>query len=183
MADKKPTIEKEIWKAIPRFPGYEVSNQGKIRSYWGVGVKKCKLNKPPHFLKQSLSLASRTQYYFVDLGYGNHRAVHRLVLMAFRGPCPKGLVACHNDGNPLNNHIDNLRWDTRQSNFRDAVKHGNPDFVGERNIHAKLTENNVIDIRKGAYNHLTRFQIAKLFGVCPRSIFAVIHRETWKHIP
>ena len=50
--------------------------------------------------------------------------VHVLVLKAFIGPCPDGTECCHNDGNPANNAISNLRWDTRSGNIFDAVRHG-----------------------------------------------------------
>jgi len=51
--------------------------------------------------------------------------VHRLVLTAFTGPCPTGLEACHfPDTNPSNNYLENLRWDTRSANQKDAVRSG-----------------------------------------------------------
>lgn len=48
-----------------------------------------------------------------------------MVLEAFLGPRPKGMVACHIDGDIDNNSITNLRWDTQASNIRDTVLHGN----------------------------------------------------------
>lgn len=53
-----------------------------------------------------------------------YRHVHILVLEAFTGPRPRGLVGCHNDSNAANNHISNLRWDTPSSNVIDAVDAG-----------------------------------------------------------
>jgi hypothetical protein len=50
--------------------------------------------------------------------------VHHLVLIAFVGPRPEGFDGCHNDGNPANNCLDNLRWDTPSGNMRDKRKHG-----------------------------------------------------------
>ena len=35
------------------------------------------------------------------------RSVGRLVLEVFVGPCPPGMEACHNDGDPHNNWLDN----------------------------------------------------------------------------
>lgn len=46
------------------------------------------------------------------------------MLTAFVGPRPDGMVTCHNDGNPANNNLSNLRWDTQSNNQLDAVKHG-----------------------------------------------------------
>lgn len=50
--------------------------------------------------------------------------VHRLVLEAFVGPCPDGLEGCHNNGDPTDNHVTNLRWDTSSENMHDRVRHG-----------------------------------------------------------
>lgn len=50
--------------------------------------------------------------------------IHRLVLSAFVGPCPDGMEGCHSDGNPKNNALENLRWDTPSANARDRVRHG-----------------------------------------------------------
>jgi len=40
-------------------------------------------------------------------------AIHKLVLLAFVGPRPAGLVSCHLDGNKRNNKLDNLCYGTR----------------------------------------------------------------------
>lgn len=49
--------------------------------------------------------------------------VHVLMAEAFLGvPEEKGLEVCHNDGNSLNNVIDNLRWDCAKSNANDRVR-------------------------------------------------------------
>jgi hypothetical protein len=58
-------------------------------------------------------------------GKAVRRLVHHLVLEAFVGPCPEGMEGCHfPDWNPANNHLSNLRWDTRQGNWRDRKLHG-----------------------------------------------------------
>lgn len=36
---------------------------------------------------------------------------------------PDWMVVCHNDGNPKNNHPDNLRYWTRSDNTMDSIKH------------------------------------------------------------
>ena len=65
-------------------------------------------------------------YLKVKLRGGKPRLVriHSLVLRTFKGNRPKGLEGCHNDGEKLNNHISNLRWDTHKNNMQDATKHG-----------------------------------------------------------
>ncbi len=49
--------------------------------------------------------------------------VHWVVMLAFVGPCPKGLIVCHNDGDKTNNRLSNLRYDTQRSNALDRTKH------------------------------------------------------------
>lgn len=50
--------------------------------------------------------------------------IHRLVLEAFVCPRPEGLVCRHLDGDPTNNHVENLQWGTMSENGHDMVKHG-----------------------------------------------------------
>ena len=74
--------------------------------------------------------------------------VHRLVLFAFVGPCPKGMECRHfPDRDPTNNKLENLSWGTRKQNANDRNYH-NTDNKGERNGSAKLTWGNVRKIRK-----------------------------------
>jgi hypothetical protein len=70
-----------------------------------------------------LSTARKPDYPVVTLGGGKSARVHNLVLEAFCGPRPEGYVACHNNGDPHDNRVENLRWDTYSSNNRDLVKH------------------------------------------------------------
>ncbi len=100
---------------------HEVSSRGRVRSldrvvktprgYW---------HYPGKMLK--LSTARKPDYPVVTLGGGKSARVHNLVLEAFCGPRPEGYVACHNNGDPHDNRVENLRWDTYSSNNRDLVK-------------------------------------------------------------
>lgn len=71
----------------------------------------------------------KSPYLFValtkDNGKGKNVKIHQLVCVAYHGPKPldKTLVR-HLDGNPLNNHPDNLAWGTPHENYLDSVKHG-----------------------------------------------------------
>lgn len=50
--------------------------------------------------------------------------VHALVLEAFVAPRPDGMVCCHNNGDPADNRVENLRWGTASDNMQDSLKHG-----------------------------------------------------------
>jgi len=101
----------EIWLPISGFDKYEVSNLGRVKSHHRNG----------RILRPGLSNFGHLS---VVLGRGNTRMVHALVLTAFAGPRPPGMECRHLDGDPTNNHFDNLRWGTRSENILDAVAHG-----------------------------------------------------------
>ena len=104
----------ETWKAIPGYEGlYEVSDQGRVRSFRRVANGQ--LLRPGRMPQGHLSVA---------LGRGNSQCVHKLVLLAFVGPAPDKHECCHNNGNPADNRLENLRWGTRSENIKDAVRHG-----------------------------------------------------------
>jgi hypothetical protein len=100
--------------------------------------------------------------------------VHRLVLEVFVGPRPEGLECCHWDGNRKNNRLENLRWDTRASNEADARRHGT--------ALAKLTENDVREIRRRHSRGESKNALAREFGVDPKTIRDAINRKTWASV-
>lgn len=104
----------EIWKSVPGFENqYDVSSQGRVRTFRrGANGR---LLKPGRMPQGHLSVA---------LGRGNSQCVHKLVLLAFVGPPPKGYECLHGNGDPSDNRLENLRWGTRGENIRDAIRHG-----------------------------------------------------------
>lgn len=51
-------------------------------------------------------------------------SVGNLVLEAFVGPRPEGMVGCHWDDDHGNNRLENLRWGARSDNGHDSVRNG-----------------------------------------------------------
>lgn len=127
-ASKRETVWLGEWREIPGFEGlYEVSDLGEVRS-----MDRLVTRANGNVMKMT-SQKTRLN----TSGQGNHKTarltrdgmekpyyVHRLVLETFVGPAPEGTEGCHYDGNPSNNRLDNLRWDTRAGNHADAVRHG-----------------------------------------------------------
>jgi len=104
--------------------------------------------------------------------------VHRYVLLAFVGECPEGMQACHNDGNPGNNRLDNLRWGTPSNNNRDKWLHGT-EQTGERNPNAVLTEEQVRDIREMSKVYGGQAAAARKYGVHQDTVGLIHQRVTW----
>lgn len=116
--------QNEIWKPIPGYEGqYEVSDQGRVRSLDRTLTTKLGYQRrhKGHMINPRLS---RRGYLRVSLTKKKDHYMHRLVLLAFTGPRPEGMECLHDDGNPLNNNLKNLRWGTPSENAYDRVRHG-----------------------------------------------------------
>lgn len=57
-------------------------------------------------------------------GRSVYRKVHYLVLEAFAGTRPEGMLALHRDDDTANNHISNLYWGTPGQNMLDRSRNG-----------------------------------------------------------
>lgn len=115
--------EEEIWRILPDWPAYQVSNFGRVQSLWKhCGRNSWRLSTEWKEIYPNVNKAGRPQFY-VSNGSGktNTLHVHVSVLTAFAGQAPPGMIACHDDDNPLNNRASNLRWDTYAANARDRV--------------------------------------------------------------
>lgn len=120
----------ELWKPIKDFPGYEISDQGNVRSYWAhsnngeLGGIYSYIGKEP---KNLIPWDDGNGYLVIKLskdGNQHHRKIHRLIAEAFI-PNPKELpVVRHLDDNPRNNSIENLAWGTQKDNMQDSIKNG-----------------------------------------------------------
>ena len=117
----------EIWKDIPGYEGrYQASNFGRIRSLdreLGEPGKKGHKKMVGRILKPGP--IKKSGHLYVVLGHGaSGMPVHTLVALTFIGPRPEGADICHNDGNPANNRLDNLRYDSRTNNILDVYRGG-----------------------------------------------------------
>jgi len=113
----------EQWRDIPDHDGYQASDLGRIRSL--DRLVECRNGVVKPFKGRILAPQNQTSGYFgMVLGRGRPRLVHRLVMLAFVGPCPSGHEVAHNDGNRRNNALSNLRYATPKENAADKNRHG-----------------------------------------------------------
>lgn len=153
-------MTEEIWRDIDGYDGkYQVSNFGRVKSF-----KYCREGR---LLKASL----KSGYPFVQFGKrGKQVCIHRLVAKAFiPNPDSKPEVN-HIDGNPLNNHVDNLEWCTRAENQRHAFATGLQIAVQGEDVHnAKLKNTDAQYIRDNP-DGLTVKALAAKFAVSESTI-------------
>lgn len=171
------------FRVIPDYPRYAVNESGTILSICSPSGRG--KDRPWKDARTVTHVIRPKGYHVISLcsinGQKRIRMVHILVLEAFIGPCPEGLQCRHLDGNPANNHVTNLKWGTSIENANDKLMHGTY-IQGERGSKAKLTNEDVIEIRKRRANGETIETIAKDFPLKQNSIYNIVNRRTWKHI-
>lgn len=169
----------ENWKAIPGFEGhYEVSDLGRVRSLdrevFSAGNNGRRAYRS---LREGVVLsAGRTAsgHYTVALTRGaGSFYVHRLVMLAFVGEPPQDHEVCHANGDPADNRLENLRYDTRSANNIDASKQG---------ARGRLTEEQVRQCRAavGVPGALTAF--AKEWNVGLTCLSNAAHGRTYRWV-
>jgi hypothetical protein len=173
LANERKAVD---WKAVVGFEEtYEVSDSGDIRRVGsGRGAK----------LGRILQQADHPQgYKLVSLwkeNKGTNFLVHRVVAMAFLGPVPTGTEVNHINGDKADNRPENLEYVTRKENIHHAMQTGLTNVLGEDNPCAKLTYEQVREIRRlhvpGKYGYK---RLAAEFGVSWEAIRNIIKGYAW----
>lgn len=169
----------EIWKPVKDWNGkYLISDHGKVKSINGRSKKKFPEGE---ILKCGIDSTGYRASCFrkPSTKYQTRFRVHVLVAEHFIFKPTWAECVNHKDGNKLNNHWSNLEWTTMGDNVRHAVKIGIFDIKGEKHMHAKLTNNEVIKMRELRKQGLTHQAIADQFGVCRRQAGDVINGVNW----
>lgn len=131
---------------------------------------------------------------------------HRLSYVLHIGPTPEDSFVCHTCDEPsciepshlwLGDQFDNMRDCARKKRNGSqrhpesrprgvehwtAQRRGSMPTRGEKNVHAKLTESQVRQIRKNYEKTGSVALLAKRFGVTIASAWAAATRKTWRHV-
>lgn len=177
MTDADPTRPVQ-YRDVPGFPGYRVGDDGSVwtcRDRWGLRPEWTQMC-PEKGRKRYLSV------YFRRDGRRVRRMVHSLVLLAFVGPRPVGMDACHGNGECTDNRLMNLRWDTRQANVDDMRAHG-VTARGAANGQAKITEATAAEILRACSDGERQKDIAARLGIRLGIVSSVVLGKAWRHVP
>lgn len=168
----------EEWRVCPTNENYQVSSKGRVRRATFSPNRK---SKPGDFIKPQVDKKGRP---FVGLWKDGKMArmpVSRLVAFAFLGTPPTiSHEVAHNNGDPLNNEVENLRWATRKENHADKILHGTQQH-GDANGHSKLTTAQVKEILSHPPD-VNRSALAREYGVSQVTVSRILRRELWKHV-
>ena len=144
----------EVWKDIPDYEGYQVSNTGKVRTYnkttytkkHGIRKWKNRILKPKEKVPKKYSKHQGLQGkgYAVDLwknGKPKTMLIARLVAFTFynKDINNKNLTVDHIDGNRLNNSIENLEIVSLKENIRRGYANGL--YTRQKNVEIKNKKN------------------------------------------
>lgn len=159
-----------MWLRI--LDNYEISDNGEIRNVNSGKTIKQFVGKDGYL---------RTQI------AGKTRTVHRLVALTFIPTEDGKLFVNHKDGNKQNNCVDNLEWCTRSENMQHAYNHNLKERpIGTKNGRNKLSYEAVsfiLENYKPKDSVYGAKALAKLFGVAPQTISAVVCGQNWKTLP
>lgn len=127
-------------------------------------------------------------------GYGQFRLgkmfkAHRLSAL-WAGILPSmdsGLLVCHHCDNPRCVNPKHLFVGSHKDNIQDSTKKGRQQPAlaerGEANHQAKLTKQDVLDIRRlYATGRFTHNGLGIRFSISPSTIGSIINRQRWTHI-
>lgn len=172
------------WRPVYGFSFYEISSDGQVRRcrQFPHNKQACTLGK---VIKPRAGGYKRL-YHRVgltpdDMSRRVDRYIHRLMLESFVGPAPsKSHQASHLDGNPSNNTIDNLVWESPIENSRRKLGHGTSGR-GSANPMAKLTEDQVKLILQMYLDGKTPREIKNELNL-DATVMHVVRRDAWKHV-
>jgi len=157
----------ESWKPVDGYEGvYEVSDHGNVR----------RVSKSRGSGGGVLALKNHTMGYLrVTLSHRNEQKqvlVHRLVCRAFNGPPSHAdSPVNHIDGDRQNNRPANLEWTTpTTNNLHSRAVLGNG---------RKLSDENIVDIRKRYAAGSKQSDLAVEFGVSQPTIGQLVTGVTW----
>lgn len=167
----------ELWKPIPKYESlYEVSNFGRVKRIAKGGPAKIGYILKPRkdacgYLRIRLCRSSKDHKMF---------RVHRLVLAAFIEPRGPEWTTNHKNKIRHDNRLSNLEYMTHADNVR--YSSNNYSKPGELNPRAKLTEKQVLEIRRMYSLGIKQSRIARAFRASKYMVHDIVHRRCWKHL-
>lgn len=178
------------WKYLKDCEGvYAISDRGEIRCDVALG------GTPPGARKLNIVHAGYLQFHYTPIRLENGHfirphptpprrnvLVHRLVYETFIGPIPPRKQINHKNGVVNDNRVENLEIMTAKENVKHSIEVLGHSREGTKNHQAKLTEEQVISIRRRARAGEKFGALAREFRVSAVLIKKVATGESWQHL-
>lgn len=147
-------------------------------------------NSKTRTINEKIRIPVKDKYGYLELTLSknsivNHKKIHRLVAQAFLEKIEGKNEVNHKDGNKTNNTVDNLEWCNAKENRQHAVKNKLLKVIGSENPMAKLTENEVREIRRLYKENKRKYTIkvlAEKYNVSFQNIYNIVSNKKWKHV-
>ena len=157
-------MTRERWLPIPGYEHYMISNHGRVRNDRNMILRGGYDNRNYHIINLSIN------------GIKTIHKVHRLVMIAFIGPCPDNHEVHHIDSNPKNNCLSNLVYVTHKTNMQESMQ-------GIKNHQAVMTPD---DVRQLRYLYRTTSKsirtLSEEFDIGYSTARNIIKGVTWSHV-
>ncbi|MFA5217179.1 HNH endonuclease signature motif containing protein [Sulfuricurvum sp.] len=176
----------KVWMPVYNFKNiYEVSSEGEIRRIKTGKILSPRISTVPK--KGKKVYASVALYKWINGELKRHPLlIHTIVARAFIGKKPIGFQVNHKDGVKLNNYASNLEYVTQKENMRHARELGlikpHIGVMGSKSNLSKLTDKDVLKIRKERACGAKIAFLAEKYDVCFANTMLIVHRKTWRHI-
>jgi hypothetical protein len=159
------TREKVEYRDVPGFPGYCVGSDGGLWSCRLKGSKAGRLADEWHRISPT-----STGRVLLSNGKDLRRVflIARLILTAFAGPAPPGMVACYRNRDKTDLRPSNLYWGERSSLPN----------VGK----AKLTRKQADEIRRAIESGQPAVRVAARYGVHRSLVYRICNGQVRNHI-
>jgi hypothetical protein len=168
-------------KIIKDFENYSIDVKGNVYNNKTKRPIKAHLNKQTGYLQIKLHKDKKSY----------SKRIHRLLAEAYI-PNPNNLSYIdHIDNNKTNNDINNLRWVLPKENYELAVEDGLTTPINkqvfshascENHGRTKLSNIDVINIRKLAKLGVSRKELGELYNKSYSRITDIVNYKTWKNI-
>lgn len=170
---------------MTRVPNHHTYSQSVIARFWAKVDRRGEDECWPW-----LASTRPSGYGRFAIGMGRATSAHRFSFEVHRGPIPAGMFVCHHCDNPPCVNPAHLFVGTPRDNSRDAARKGRcapqrrPEmYRGERQHSAKLSEADVVEIRRLFAGGAGVSELAQAFGVNSSAIYRVVRWKAWRHVP
>jgi hypothetical protein len=183
--DKGSNVSQNVWELEEFFvpiqgfeERYKISNKGVIISF-----NRKSLQNNPDKMNPYIDTVGYRSVSLHENGKPKYMRLHRLLCIHFL-PNPNNYpFVNHKDGNKLNSCLSNLEWCTAKQNLNHATEMGLINNRGEGSFHAKLKNEDVIELRRlRSEDKWTQLEIAKKYNISRRHVSDIVNRVCWHHI-